>query len=132
MQARNSTGFKNSSGKLVLAGLVDTTGYATSIAEKFQGFLITETKLSFGDRGATLEPGCYGFGFKDGKLTVMTVTGTDVFSVASENDSQLKHPVPLKLGKSNAGYRLFAERRPERNCEVRRVARLQLKLQGCS
>ncbi|MFZ3266911.1 MAG: hypothetical protein WA172_23105 [Terriglobales bacterium] len=110
VQARNSTGLKNSAGKLVLAGLVDTTGYATSIAEKFQGFLITDTKLSFGDRGATLEPGCYGFGFKDGKLTVMNVAGTDLFSVASQNDAQLKHPVPLKLEKSDTGYRLYAGR----------------------
>ncbi len=96
VQARNSTGLKTSGGKLVLVGLVDTTGYATSIAEKFQGFLITETKLSFGDHGATLDPGCYGFGFKDGKLTVMNVAGTDLFSIASQNDAQLKHPVPLK------------------------------------
>ncbi len=110
VQARNSTGFKNSAGKHVLAGLVDTTGYATSIAEKFQGFLITETKLTFGDHGAMLDPGCYGFGFKEGKLTVMNVAGTDLFSIASENDAQLKHPVPLKLEKSDAGYRLYAGR----------------------
>ena len=109
VQARNSIGLKNSAGKLVLAGLVDTTGYATSIAEKFQGFLITETKLSL--EGATLEPGAYGFGFKDGKFTVMNVAGTDLFSIASQNDDQLKHPVPLKFEKNDAGYRLYAGRR---------------------
>src|SRR5271157_1345818 len=47
VQTRNSTALKNSTGKVVLAGLVDTSGYATAIAEKFQGFLITETKLTF-------------------------------------------------------------------------------------
>jgi hypothetical protein len=94
---------------LVLAGLVDTSGYSTAIAEKYQGFLITETKLSFD--GATLDPGEYGFGFKDGKFTVMNVASTDLFSIASQNDDQLKHPVPLKLEKDGTGYRLYAGRR---------------------
>ncbi|MFI5096010.1 MAG: hypothetical protein ACHQIK_21530 [Candidatus Acidiferrales bacterium] len=108
-QLRNTAGLKNSAGKLVLAGLVDTTGYSTAIAEKYQGFLITETKLSFD--GATLDPGAYGFGFKDGKFTVMNVAATDVFSIASQNDDQLKHPVPLKLEKDGARYRLYAGRK---------------------
>lgn len=108
VQTRNSAGFKNSSGKLVLAGLVDTSGYATAIAEKYQGFLITETRLALD--GATLEPGAYGYGFKDGKFTVMNIAGTDVASVVSKNDDQLKHPVPLKFEKSDAGYRLYAGR----------------------
>ncbi len=109
VQLRNATGLKNSAGKLLLAGLVDTTGYATAIAEKYQGFLITETKLSFD--GATLDPGAYGFGFKDGKFTVMNVAATDVLSIASQNDDQLKHPVPLKLEKDGGGYRLYAGRK---------------------
>lgn len=109
VQARNSIGLKNSAGKVVVAGLVDTTGYATAIAEKYQGFLITETKLTFD--GATLDPGAYGFGFKDGKFTVMNVAGTDVFSIASQSDDQLKHPVPLKFEKSDAGFRLYAGRK---------------------
>src|ERR1017187_504127 len=109
VQLRNAAGLKNSAGKLVLAGLVDTSGYSTAIAEKYQGFLITETKLSFD--GATLDPGAYGFGFKEGKFTVMNVAGTDVFSIASQNDDQLKRPVPLKLEKDGAAYRLYAGRK---------------------
>jgi len=108
-QLRNTGGVKNSAGKLVLAGLVDTSGYATAIAEKYQGFFITETKLSFD--GTTLEPGAYGFGFKDGKFTVMNVAGADVLSIASQNDEQLQHPVPLKFEKDGAGYRLYAGRK---------------------
>ena len=109
VQARNSAGFKNAAGKLVLAGLVDTSGYSTAIQEKYQGFLITETKLSFD--GATLEPGQYGFGFKDGKFAAMNVAATDLFSIASQSDDQAKHPVPLKLEKDGAGYRLYAGRK---------------------
>ena len=109
VQMRNSAGLKNAGGKVVLAGLLDISGYSTAIAEKYQGFLITETKLTF--NGAALDPGEYGFGFKDGKLTVMNVAGTDVLSIASPNDDQLKHPVPLKFEKDGAGYRLYAGRR---------------------
>ncbi len=109
VQMRNSDGFKNSAGKMVLAGLVDTSGYSTAIAEKYQGFLITETKLSFD--AVTLDPGQYGFGFKDGKFTVMNVAATDVLSVASQNDDQVKHPVPLKFEKDASGYRLYAGRK---------------------
>ena len=109
VQLRNSVGLKNAAGKLVLAGLVDTSGYSMAIQEKYQGFLITEAKLSF--EGATLDPGAYGFGFKDGKFIVMNVASTDVLSVASQNDEQLKRPVPLKLEKDGASYRLYAGRK---------------------
>ena len=109
VQLRNTAGLKNSAGKVVLAGLVDTSGYSTGIAEKYQGFLITETKLSFD--GATLEPGAYGFGFKEGKFLVMNVATADVFAVASQNDDQVKHPVPLKVEKDGAAYRLYSGRK---------------------
>jgi len=109
VQVRNTGALKNATGKPVLAGLVDTSGYSTAVAEKYQGFLITETKLSFD--GATLDPGAYGFGFKDGKFTVMNVAAADLLSIASQNDDQLKHPVPLKFEKDGAGYRLYAGRK---------------------
>jgi hypothetical protein len=109
VQVRNTAGLKNSGGKVVLAGLVDTSGYSTAIAEKYQGFLITETKLTFD--GATLDPGQYGFGFKDGKFTVMNVASTDLFSIASQNDDAIKHPVPLQFEKDGGGYRLYAGRK---------------------
>ncbi len=106
VQARNSVALKTAGGHFVLAGFVDTSGYSTAIQEKYQGFFITETKLSFD--GAALEPGEYGFGFKGGKFLVMNVAATDLFSVATKNDEQLKHPVPLKLEKDGDGYRLYA------------------------
>lgn len=106
VQTRNSVGLKTAGGKFVLAGLVDTSGYSTSIQEKYQGFLITETKLTFD--GASLEPGQYGFGFKEGKFLVMNVASTDLLSVSTRNDEQVKHAVPLKLEKDGDGYRLYS------------------------
>jgi len=108
VQERNSVALKNSAGKFTLAGLVDTSGYSTAIAAKYQGFLITESKLTFD--GATLDPGAYGFGFKDGKLIVTNVAAADIFSVPSRRDDQLKHPVPLKFEKTDAGYRFYSGR----------------------
>ena len=61
VQLRNSAGFRTADGKLAPAGLVDTSGYASDVAQKYQGFLITEEKLSI--EGTELTAGAYGFGF---------------------------------------------------------------------
>ena len=106
VQVRNSVALKSAAGHFVLAGFVDTSGYSTAIQEKYQGFFITESKLTFD--GATLEPGEYGFGFKGGKFLVMNVASTDLLAVSTANDDQLKHPVPLKVEKDGEGYRLYA------------------------
>ncbi len=107
VQMRNSVGVKNAGGKLVLAGLVDTSGYSTAIAEKYQGFLITEAKISV--EGSPLEVGAYGFGFsKEGKFNVMNIAGTDVLSADTKTDDKLVRPVPMKLEKEGSDYRLYA------------------------
>src|SRR5881394_1439466 len=61
VQVRNSVGFQLADGKMTLAALVDASGYSTAIQQKYQGMLITETKLNVG--GSSLPPGQYGFGF---------------------------------------------------------------------
>jgi hypothetical protein len=110
VELRNSAGFGSADGKLVLAGLVDTSGYAAEVQAKYQGFLITEVKLNI--EGSHLAPGQYGFGFsKDGKFYLMDVGANDVFRVAAQTDDQLARPVPLKMIEGQAGYRLYAGRR---------------------
>ena len=110
VQMRNSAGFSAADGKLVLAGLVDTSGYATDVQAKYQGFLITEVKLSI--EGSTLTPGAYGFGFsKEGKFLVMDVGANDLFTVAGKMDDKLPHPVPLKMVEDGGAYRLYAGRK---------------------
>jgi hypothetical protein len=107
VQLRNSAGFSVAGGKLVLAGLVDTSGYSTDVAAKYQGFLITEVKLNV--EGTELAPGEYGFGFsKDGKFSVLDVGSNDLFSVSDHADDKLVHPVPLKIAADGDGYRLYA------------------------
>lgn len=107
VQLRNAAGFRTAEGKLVLAGLVDTSGYSSDVAEKYQGFLITEIKISI--EGSELPPGQYGFGFsKQGKFTVMDVGNNDLLSVASQVDQNLQRAVPLKIVADQGSYRLYA------------------------
>jgi hypothetical protein len=107
VQLRNSGGFRGAEGKLVLAGLVDTSGYAADLVAKYQGFLITEVKLDVG--GANLAPGQYGFGFsKDGKFVVMDVSAHDLLSVSAQTDDKIVHPVPLKVVEDGGAYKLYA------------------------
>ncbi len=107
VQVRNAVGFQLADGKMMLAALVDASGYSTAIQQKYQGMLITETKLNIG--GSELMPGQYGFGFAaDGKFVVMDVANNDSLSVSSQTDSALQHAVPLKLAEDGVGYKLYA------------------------
>src|SRR6202167_3964101 len=105
-QLRNSGGFQLADGKMTLAALVDASGYSTAIQQKYQGMLITETKLNIG--GSDLPPGQYGFGFTaDGKFVVMDVSNCDVLSASSQTDAALQRAVPLKLVEDGSGHNLY-------------------------
>ena len=107
VQLRNAVGFQLADTKMMLAALVDASGYSTSIQQKYQGMLITESKLNIG--GSGLPPGQYGFGFgADGKFNVMDVANNDVLSASYQTDQALARPVPLKLVEDGEGYKLFA------------------------
>jgi hypothetical protein len=105
-QLRNSTGFQRADGKVTIAALVDVSGYSTSIQQKYQGLLITESQLDIG--GSKLAPGEYGFGFAAEKFVVMNVASEDALSAPYQTDAELKRPVPLKLVEDGAGYKLYA------------------------
>jgi len=108
VQARNSGGVRYADGFLVMAGLVDNSGYSSGLKERYQAYLITEVPIEIG--GQTLKPGAYGCGFIEGdKLVVLDLGANDVFQVTSTKDAELKRPVPLQfLAGSEAGkYRLY-------------------------
>jgi hypothetical protein len=107
VQMRNAVGAQAADGKMLLAALVDASGYSTAIQQKYQGLLITEKKITIG--GSTLNPGQYGFGFtSEGKFVVMDVANNDLLSEASQTDQSLQRPVPLKLVEEGDGYKLYA------------------------
>jgi hypothetical protein len=108
-QVRNSAGFQLANGKITLAALVDSSGYSSDVKEKYQGLLISESKLSIG--GLDLPAGEYGFGFVADKFVVMNVANQDLLSSPSQTDAELKRPVPLKMAEDGDGYKLYAGRK---------------------
>jgi hypothetical protein len=107
VQVRNSGGFQLAGGKMTLAAFVDNSGYSTAIQQKYQGLLITESKINIG--GSDLTPGEYGFGFTgDGKFMVMDVANGDVLGVPFQTDTTVQHAVPLKMVEDGGGYKLYA------------------------
>jgi hypothetical protein len=105
-QLRNAAGFQTANGMITFGALVDASGYSTAIQQKYQGMLVTESKLNIG--GSELAPGEYGFGFTADKFVVMNVANEDALSATSKVDAELKRAVPLKLVEDGAGYKLYA------------------------
>lgn len=111
IQARNSGGIKFGDGKLLLAGLVDSSGYASSVQEVYQAYLLVETPILFG--GQRLPAGAYGFGFlPDSHAVVMDIGGTTLLRVATAHDADLRRPMPLQILDDAAGhgYKLYLGR----------------------
>ena len=112
IQARNSAGVRFADSMLVLAALVDTSGYSTAVKETYQAYLITEVPLMVGDK--TLAPGAYGFGFiADDKMVVMDLGAHQLLSTATTRDAGLARPNPLQIlpeAGSPSRYRLYLGR----------------------
>jgi hypothetical protein len=106
VQMRNTGGVHFADGFYVLAGLVDTAGYASSVKEKYQGYLLTEVATEI--NGQALKPGAYGIGFVTGSKFVVSDLGANtVLEIAGQKDAELKRPVPLQVVEGSDGYRLY-------------------------
>jgi hypothetical protein len=111
VQARNSGGVRYSDGFLVIGALVDSSGYASGLKEKYQGYVMTEVPIEIG--GQALKPGAYGFGFIEGsKFVLMDLGANDLLQVSSARDTEMKRPVPLQFvaGSAPGTYRLYKGR----------------------
>ena len=110
-QLRYSGGVKFADGTYLLTTLVDTSGYSTGIAAKYQAYFVNEEPIKIG--GKKLAAGVYGIGFIDGdKLVVTDVGAHEVLTVATATDDKLARPRPLQLVADGAnGYRIYAGRR---------------------
>ena len=111
VQSRNSGAIRYADGTLLITSLVDSSGYSTSVREKYQFFLYTEKSLSFS--GKTLAPGFYGAGFLANNTLVITdVSGQDLITTPTLIDTSFKRPRPLQIIASPDGaeYRLYLGR----------------------
>ncbi|HWA95114.1 MAG TPA: hypothetical protein VG844_10990 [Terracidiphilus sp.] len=111
VQVRNSGGVKFADGYYMLAMLVDTSGYSSDVAAKYQAYFITEVPLKI--EGKTLPAGIYGVGFIGNNKFVITDVGAhDIFSVSYKTDSEIKRPRPLEVMTDPAGgFRLYEGRK---------------------
>ena len=110
-QLRNSSGIKFADGYYLLATLVDTSGYSSDVAAKYQAYFITEVPIKIG--GQNLPAGVYGVGFiADNKFVVTDVGAHDVVTISYSTDDGLKRPMPLQVMADPAGgFRLYAGRK---------------------
>jgi len=106
-QLRNTGGIHFADGFYFLAGLVDTSGYSTAVAEKYQAYVIAEVALDF--NGQQLKPGAYGAGFVGGKFIVTDLGANELFEVNAQRDTEMKRPIPLQVvaGAAAGAYRLY-------------------------
>jgi hypothetical protein len=106
-QMRNSAAARFGSKRYVIAGLVDTSGYAADVRAKYEGFFITDSPITI--NGSDLGTGAYGFGFSnDGKMQIMDLAGNQILSVSTTRDKELKRPRPLMMTKAADGVRLYS------------------------
>ena len=104
-QMRNAAAAR-SGNRYVIAGLVDTSGYAADVRAKYEGFFITDSPITI--NGSDLGTGAYGFGFSnDGKLNILDLAGNEILSVSTTKDTALKRPRPLMMTMSAGVVRLY-------------------------
>jgi hypothetical protein len=109
-QLRNSAGIKFADGYYLLSTMVDTSGYSSDVAAKYQAYFITEVPIKF--ESQTLPAGIYGVGFVADKFVITDVGAHDVFSVGTSTDEALKRPMPLQImADPGGGFRLYAGRK---------------------
>jgi hypothetical protein len=112
VQLRNTYGLRFPGGALMMAALVDSSGYSSGIRQKYQGYLLSEVKLSIG--GKMLLPGAYGFGMlADGNFVVMDLGAKDILQTMSHTDAAMTRPRPIQIqaGQHAGSYRLYEGRK---------------------
>ncbi len=106
-QMRNATAARFGTSRYVIAGFVDTSGYAADVRAKYEGFLITDSPITIG--GKQLGTGAYGFGFtSNGKLNILDLAGKEILSVSTTKDNRMKRPRPLMMVKSGNTILLYS------------------------
>jgi hypothetical protein len=106
-QMRNAAAARFGDKRYVVAGLVDTTGYAADVRAKYEGFFITDSPIRI--NGNDLAVGAYGFGFSDdGKMQILDLAGNAVLSASTTKDAELKRPRPLMMIASGEGLRFYS------------------------
>lgn len=108
-QKRNAALLKTPAGGRVVFALIDTTGYSSQIQQKYEGMIISESKITL--CGMAIGVGSYGFGFtkpaatseEEAKFFVYNQAGGKVAECGLKKDAELKQPVPLQVVVAKGG-----------------------------
>jgi hypothetical protein len=111
LQLRNAAGVQFAGGSIFWAALVDSSGYATSVQEKYQFYLVTEGALRIGN--LELRAGAYGGGFVGDRFVIMDLGNHTIGEGPTQVDAAMHRPRPLQLvsDQSNNNARLYLGRR---------------------
>ncbi len=109
LQLRNSAGFRTATGRVLWAGLVDTSGYSTGVREKYQFYFVTEVPVRAGT--LTIQPGVSGGGYlADHPFVLLDVAGNEIGRTPLIEDKQLHRPRPLQMTTDVGSLRLYLGR----------------------
>ena len=105
-QMRNAAAARIGKDRFVIAGMVDTSGYSAEISGKYEGFFITDSPITIGNKN--LSPGAYGFGFtKNGTVNILHLNAARLLSAAAPSDPRMDRPRPLQMVARRNGIRLY-------------------------
>lgn len=108
VQKRNAVGARMEDGKLVVAMLVDTSGYSSDYQNKYVGVLITQGTIYLNAK--MLGPGAYGFGRRSSggeKFVFYDMGGNTVAEVNAEKHDDLRPATPIQLREGKNKLRLY-------------------------
>lgn len=110
LQIRNAAAMKLPGGGVFFAGLVDASGYASSVQEKYQMYLLAERPMLLGDKA--LPAGAYGAGFVGNRFLIMDIGGRTIAEGETQTDDKMTRPRPLQMVLAPGGEtRLYLGRR---------------------
>ncbi len=110
LQTRNAGGTKFGNGAIFWVSLVDSSGYASSVQERYQFYVVTEGPVRFGD--VTLRPGAYGGGFVGERFLLMDLGDHSIGEGPVQTDTGLRRPRPLQVVADQPGaVKLYLGRR---------------------
>jgi hypothetical protein len=108
-QMRNAAAVRFGPKRYVVTALVDTSGYASDVRAKCEGFLITDSVILIG--GKELGIGSWVIGLtKEGMLNIFDLSGAKIMGLKTTRDTALKTPKPVNILKAADGVRLYRGR----------------------
>ena len=109
LQTRNAGGTAFSGNAILWVSLVDSSGYATEVQNRYQFYLVTEGPLRVGT--TELAAGAYGGGFLGDRFLLMDLGGHTVAEGSTESAASLARPRPLQLqADTPSSVKLFLRR----------------------